>query len=111
MNVMSDVRLRRETSLALHAAVADRLAGDPEILPRARARIEAWLAKGGASAPLLLEWREALRRPEEEIRRFLTERSEHADWLRKASPFAGELPPRQRERIIVDVRRRIESTQ
>jgi hypothetical protein len=108
---MSDARLRTETSLALHAAVAERLTGHPEILTRARGRIEAWLAKGDASTPLLVEWREVLRRPEEEIARLLTERSEHADWLRKASPFAGELPPRERERILIDVRRRIESTQ
>jgi hypothetical protein len=111
MNVMSDAGLRRETSLALHAAVADRLAGHPEILDRARARIEVWLATGVGSAPLLLEWREILRRSEEEIRRFLAEPSEHADWLRKASPFAGELPPRWRERILIGVRKRFESAQ
>jgi hypothetical protein len=110
MSVMSDAHLRTETSFALHAAVAERLAGDPEILNRARVRIEAWLSTGGSSAPLLLEWREVLKRPWEEIRRVLTERSEHADWLRKASPFAGELPPREREHILVEVRRRIEST-
>ena len=103
---MPDGGLRREISLALHAAVASRLAGDPEILGRARARIERWLTNGGASAQLLLEWRAVLQRPTGEIRHLLTERSEHADWLRKASPFAGELPPREREHILRDVRAR-----
>jgi hypothetical protein len=106
--VVSDGRLRRETSIALHAAVAARLAGNTDLLFRARARVEAWLATAGASAQLLLEWREVLKRPEDEIRCLLTERSERADWLRKASPFAGELPARERERILREVRRRIE---
>lgn len=106
---MADHRLRTETSLALHAAVAARLSSDPQILEQARGRVEEWLARGGSSTPLLSRWREILALPIEDIKSALTESSEAADWLRKASPFAGALPPRERERILRDVRRRVES--
>jgi hypothetical protein len=109
MCVVVDAQFHQKMSLALHAAVAERLAADPAMVQRARARIEAWLPQSASSAPLLLRWRQILERPAEELRQFLTEESEHADWLRKASPFAGELPPRERERIVRDVRRRIGS--
>jgi hypothetical protein len=108
---VADERIHREMSLALHAAVAGRLAADADMVLRARARVEAWLPQSGASAPLLLRWRKVLAGSSEEIREFLTEESEDADWLRKASPFAGELPPRERERIVRDVRRRAGSAQ
>ena len=107
---MNDRALRVETSLALHAAVAERLKVDPEVLDRARCKVEDWLARGGSSTELLQRWREILGSPAETIQQALTERSEAADWLRKASPFAGALPPRERERILREVRRRIEST-
>ena len=109
MGVVADERVHREMSLALHAAVAGRLLGDADMVLRALARVDAWLPRSGASAPLLHRWREILKRPAEEIGRFLTDESEDADWLRKASPFAGELPPRERERILRDVRRRVGS--
>jgi len=52
--------------------------------------------------------RDILSLPLDEIRAWLTVRSEEADWLRKASLFAGVLPPRQRESIIREIRRRVE---
>jgi hypothetical protein len=81
------------------------LRDDPTVLDRARAKVEEWLAQGGRSAPLLLQWREILAGRPEEVIQFLSEETEHADWLRSASPFAGVLEPRTREAILRRVRR------
>src|SRR5258706_947249 len=102
-------RLRLERSIALHAAVAQKLRSDPQILERARRKTDEWLARGGASTPLLLRWREILAFPLEQVAALLTERSEEAAWLRKASPFAGVLEPRERERILREARDPLES--
>ncbi len=75
------------------------------MLDRARAKLEEWLAQGGRSAPLLMEWRQILAGRPEEVIRFLTDETERADWLRSASPFAGVLEPRAREAILRRARR------
>jgi hypothetical protein len=106
---MDAFRLDFERSLALHVAVAAKLRDHPEILARARANLDRWLAEGGRSAPLLERWREILARPAGEVAAFLTDRSEQAAWLRKASPFAGVLTPQERWRIRREVRDRLES--
>ena len=97
--------LHSEISLALHDEVARTLSA--EIVATATRNTESWLATAGSATPLLLEWREILARPLEDIRVLLCERTEHAAWLRKASPFAGAIPPRERERIVREVRRRL----
>ena len=107
---MDTFRLNRERSLALHAAVATKLRRDPEILDRAREKLDEWLARGGGTTPLWKKWRVILDRPVEEVTAFLTERSEEADWLRKASSFSGALDPEERLHIFRDVRQRLEST-
>lgn len=105
---MERVRLDVERSLALHAAVAEKLQERPEILDRARARLGEWLTRGGRSAPLWRRWQEILDSPAAEVAAFLTDRSEEAAWLRKASPFAGVLTARERWRILREVRERLE---
>lgn len=105
---MERFRLDYERSLALHQAVAEELQRNPEILSRARRKLDEWLEHGGRSTALWLRWREILERPAEEVVALLTERSEEAAWLRKASPFAGVLSPSTRLRILRDVRRRLE---
>lgn len=105
---MERFRLDYERSLALHEAVAEEVRRHPELVERARAKLEEWLARGGRSAPLWLRWRQLLERPAEEVAAFLTERSEDAAWLRKVSPFAGVLPTQTRLRILREVRRRLE---
>jgi hypothetical protein len=106
---MDEHELHRAQSLALHSAVAQRLGSQSGVLERARGRVEEWIAAGGSSTPLLLRWREVLALPPDQIAAVLTEGSEEAAWLRKASPFAGALPPREREEILRAVRRRFES--
>lgn len=105
---MKGVDLQYERSLALHTAVAERLREDPEILTRARTKLDEWLSRGGRSTPLWTRWREILDRPVDEVASFLTERSEDAAWLRKASPFAGALTPEERLRVLREVRARFE---
>lgn len=99
--------LHLELSLALHEAVARKLTAD--LVEQALRRIEEWLSRGGNSTPLLLRWREILSRPLPEVRAVLVQRSEEAAWLRKASPFAGTIPARERERIVRECRKRLES--
>lgn len=101
--------LHLELSLALHAAVAESLPSRPEIVDQARRQVAKWLTDGGLSAPLLRRWSDILALPPEQIAAVLLERSEEAAWLRKASPFAGALHPRERERILREVRQRLES--
>jgi hypothetical protein len=105
---MERFRLDYERSLALHEAVAEVLLRDPEIVERARRKLDEWLARGGRSTPLWLRWRQILERPVEEVAAVMTERTEDAAWLRKVSPFAGVLPTQTRLRILREVRRRLE---
>jgi len=106
--MMQRFRLDYERSLALHEAVASELRAHPELLERARRKVDEWLARGGRSAPLLARWRELLARPVEDVIAVLTERSDDAAWLRKVSPFAGVLSPQARLKILREVRSRLE---
>lgn len=101
---MDRCALHTERSIALHAAVAAKLLGQPVLIERARAKLSQWLAAGGRSSPLWRRWGEILDRPLDEVCAFLVERSEEADWLRKASPFAGILTPQERWRILRETR-------
>src|SRR3990172_2485485 len=92
--------LHVERSIALHAAVAAKLLAQPVLVERARAKLRQWLAAGGRSSPLWRRWAEILDKPHDAVLAFLVERSEEADWLRKASPFAGILTPQERWRIL-----------
>jgi hypothetical protein len=105
---MVEVDLQVERSIALHAAVAAKLRDHPELIERAAAKVEVWLARGGRSSALLTRWRDVLGRAPEDIASFLTDRSEEAAWLRKASPFAGALSPQERWRVLREVKARRE---
>jgi hypothetical protein len=94
-----------ERSIALHAAVAERLVEDPAILDRARRKLAEWISQGGRSVALLRRWQDILARSPREVAQFLTARTEESAWLRSASPFAGVLDPRARLEILRRVRR------
>jgi len=99
-------RLAEERSVAYHTAIAERLRHQPEVLERARQRVEEWL-KSGESAPFYArKWAEILARDVSSITAFLVERSELADELRQSSPFAGALHPQERWRIWRETRDR-----
>jgi hypothetical protein len=85
-----------EASLALHAAIADRIRSDPALIARAQRRVEDWLGSGAVAVVYARAWREILARPPEEVARFLEDSGERARQLRQTSPFAGALDPRTR---------------
>jgi hypothetical protein len=92
-------RLAEERSIALHAAVAERLRADPTIRERARARVEGWLRLGAVHPIYARAWTELLSRPVAEICTALTDPGERARALRQCSPFAFVLDARTRWRI------------
>ena len=103
-------RLAEQRSLALHRAVADRLAADPSVLARARDRVRRWLETGDVNAHWAREWENVLSRSLDDIRAFLMENSERARALRQVTPFAGAIDPRTRWRIWREVRALLEKT-
>ena len=102
---MDPSRLHYARSLALHAAVAERLREEPALLERARRKLDEWIARGGRSTSLLIKWRSVLAGSPADVATFLTDPSQHAAWLRSASPFAGVLDPETRLAILRRVRR------
>jgi hypothetical protein len=92
-------RQAEERSIAMHAAVAERLRADPSIRERAMARVAAWLESGAIHPSYARSWTELLSRPVAEICATLTDPSERARALRQCSPFAFVLDARTRWRI------------
>ncbi len=95
---MTDGRhaLLEARSLALHRAVAERLVADPQVLTRARRRVQGWLDEGTVARPWAEAWRLALQAAPEQVAALLREDSERARAMRQTSPFAGVLDARQR---------------
>jgi len=85
-----------DASLALHAAVAERIRADPSLIGRAQERVEGWLREGTVARAYAEAWREVLTRPVDEVARLLQDPGQHARQLRQTSPFAGVLDPRTR---------------
>ena len=95
---MEPHRLAEVRSLAYHRAVAERLAREPAILERARARVRGWL-RSTPAPHYAVAWNELLSRPLDEIGEFLNDDGERARELRQSTPFAGVLDPRERWRL------------
>lgn len=103
---MDPHRLARERSIAYHTAIAERLQRQPEILAKARQRVQGWLSSAPQPPFYAKKWNEILAGDPSSIAAFLTERSELADELRSSSPFAGALNPKERWRIFHETRER-----
>lgn len=89
-----------ERSIRLHAAVAEKLLRDPEILAAARRRVAEWLVSGATARPYAEAWEELLSAAPEDIAERLVDPSERMRALRQCSPFAGALDPRERWAIL-----------
>jgi hypothetical protein len=89
-------RTAERRSLAYHGAIAERLARDPAILERARARVAAWNASRSVHPKWIAAWDELLARPVGTICDKLREPTEHMAALRQVTPFAGVLDSRTR---------------
>jgi hypothetical protein len=100
-------RVAEERSLAYHRAVAERLRGRPELIERARARVESWLAQGPVHPVHARRWARLLTLPLEQLADALVDPSEDARELRQVSPFAGALSARERWAIWREVGRRL----
>ncbi len=98
-------RIAEERSIALHRAIAERLASEPGLVARARKRVEGWIARGEPGAFYAREWARLLALPADALARALVDSSEHGRALRQVSPFAGALSPRERWAIWREVGR------
>jgi hypothetical protein len=100
-------RLAEERSVAYHRAIAERLRSQPEILDKARRRVQAWLA-GKDNPPFYArKWAEILAGDMPSIAAFLVDRSELAIELRQSTPFAGALKPQERWQIWRETKERL----
>lgn len=93
--------LAEKRSWALHQAVASRLAAQPELIRRARRRVDAWLTEPGRY-PYAERWRELLEREVSALALALGDTSAEMCTLRQASPFAGALDNQTRWQILKD---------
>jgi hypothetical protein len=100
-------QLAEERSIAYHRAIAERLRERPEVLDKARWRVETWLSAGGEAPFYARKWAEVLAGDPDSVASFLVERSELAAELRQSSPFAGALTPQERWKIWRETRERL----
>jgi hypothetical protein len=96
----SSHRLAEARSLAMHAAMAQKIEREPSLLDIPRQNMERWRARWrDKPPPWWREWRILLQRPWPEIAALITEPSENAARLRQSTPFAGVLTDAERARI------------
>ena len=104
---MKDHRLIDERSLTFSLLIAGKLRADPTLVQHAHGNLDRWLLDcSERSRPALLEWRELLDGPLDELLSLLTSPEERAVRLRQSSPFAGLLTPEERWEIIRDFQAR-----
>jgi hypothetical protein len=102
--LMNGHRLIEERSLWLHRAVADKARHDPDVLSRARERVEGWLVDRTVHPRYAEAWQRLLSSELEEVLRRLVDPGETMCALRQCSPFAGSLAPKERWRILREAR-------
>ena len=87
-------------SLALHRAIAERLAKDPDrVLAQARRTLARMQASSPEASPLLREWSVLLERPVSALLPVLGDPGPWARELRQVTPFAGVLTARERAAV------------
>jgi hypothetical protein len=96
-------RLAEERSLAYHRAVAERIDHTPELLSRAKERVRS------RTTAYAREWREILDSNLDVVKRALVDESEAGKARRQSTPFAGALAPKERWRLLREVRERLGS--
>ena len=97
-------RLADQRSIALHRGVAAALREKPQLLSRARARVEGWIADGSVPLVYAQGWAELLSLPLDRLTDLLVDPGEQMQALRQCSPFAGALDPKTRWRILRETR-------
>lgn len=100
LRVYSALTREDRRSLALHAAIAQRLREHPvAVTDRARANLATMREKHPAAIRLLREWTVLLERPLDALLPVLTDPSEWARELRHVTPFGGILSARERTAV------------
>lgn len=95
-------RINDRGKLLYHRLVARKLAQNPDLIDRARSKVEEWIGTDACTAPVYAKrWQRLLAQDLSLVRRQLVSRSEEMVWLRSASPF-GVLE----DFMIADVERR-----
>ncbi|MDB4915159.1 MAG: transcriptional regulatory protein [Gemmatimonadetes bacterium] len=103
VRVYSSLTREERRSLALHAAIAERLREAPEVtVARARANLARMRERHPGAGQLLREWKVLLERPTDALLPVLTDLSEWARELRHVSPFGGVLSARERTAVYRD---------
>lgn len=88
-------------SLGLHRLVAEAVRADPQRRVReALAAVARDQARGTLDPRYAARWRAVLRGPLPGLLRVLEGDDEPARELRQNSPFAGVVPPRERQRVV-----------
>ena len=89
--------------VVLFTAFAIKVQGflDPySLLDRARSTLRSWISRYAERPPgALLEWKEILSQPLDEVSTVALERSPHGDRLRKSSPLSVLVPRGERRKI------------
>ena len=99
---MRDHRLIDERSRVLGQAIADRLRADPSLLALASENLERWSKTASPrSISTLQEWAAVLNGPIDGVIALLTGDDERAVRLRQSNPFAGALPQKVRNEILL----------
>ncbi len=100
LRVLPPLTREDRRSLALHAAVAERLHAEPaDVLRRAQQSLARMRALHPDARALLDEWKVLLRRPLDALLPVLTDPSPWARELRHVTPFTGVLSAKERARI------------
>lgn len=102
---MDPHRLSEERSIALHKRVGELLLQNPEVLARAKAKLDEWSESKAMHPHYVDAWRRAFALPLSQLVALLVSRDEHATAMRQASPFAGALAPKERWAILREVKR------
>ena len=98
-------RVAEERSLALHREVARRLQECPELLGRARSRVDEWAREGRLADHWVQRWQEVLAGSVEEVTEAILDPGEAGCALRQSTPFAGVVDPSTRWRILRECER------
>ena len=93
---MDPHRRAERRSVAYHRAIAERLASEPAIVERARARVRTWQRTGQVHPGYTAVWAHVLALSLDEIRAALVAETDTMIAARQSTPFAGALSPRER---------------
>ena len=87
-------------SLAYHRAIALRLPAEPDLITRAKQRVDRWAADSTVHPRWVEGWRHLLALPLAELCVELIDEGQAAIALRQATPFAGAIAAHERWAII-----------